>query len=118
VGPFDVTGQLRFFSGGVMNYNGYPTGTALPPPPTPAFNISYNQVPSYFLFNLNGAYHLPTMGGLEAQLYGSINNLFDKQPPIAVGVGSFGATNGFGGTNAAFYDTIGRAYKIGIRMTF
>jgi iron complex outermembrane receptor protein len=124
VGPFDVTGQLRFFSGGVMNYNGYPTGATLPGAPAPgvapppAFNVSYNQVPSYFLFNLNGSYHLPSMGGLEAQLYGSINNVFNKQPPIAVGVGRFGATNGFGGTNAAFYDTIGRAYKIGVRMTF
>jgi iron complex outermembrane receptor protein len=118
-GPFDITGQMRFISGGVMNYNGFPIGATLPAPPAPAgFNMSYNQVPSYFLFNLTGAYRLPAWGSANAQIYGVINNVGNKQPPIAAGVGAFGANNNFGGTNAAFYDTIGRAYKIGVRMSF
>lgn len=115
-GPFDLTGQMRFISGGVMNYNGYPPGATFAP--GTGFNLSYNQVPSYFLFNLTGQYRLPAWGSTNAQIYGVIDNLFDKVPPVAVGAGAFGATNGYGGTNAAFYDTIGRAYKLGIRINF
>jgi hypothetical protein len=35
---------------------------------------------------------------------------------VATGTGFGGAANG--GTNAVFYDTIGRAYKLGLSLTF
>jgi hypothetical protein len=43
------------------------------------------------------------------QVYCVVNNLFDKTPPIAVGGGAFGASNANGGTNAIFFDTLGRS---------
>jgi hypothetical protein len=33
--------------------------------------------------------------------------------PVAVGIGGFGASNNFGGTNATFFDTLGRTFKLG-----
>ncbi len=117
-GPVAVTGQVRYVSAGTMNYNAYPIGTALPAPPAQGFNMATNSVASYQVFNLTGSYRFPSVGGAGVQVFGVVNNLFDKAPPVAVGVGGFGASNTFGGTNATFFDTLGRSFKLGVRMTF
>jgi len=52
------------------------------------------------------------------QLFGVVDNLFNKQPPFASGASAFGLSNGNGGTNPVFYDTLGRMYRVGVRMTF
>jgi outer membrane receptor protein involved in Fe transport len=114
-GPVSVTGQVRFVSEGIMNYNGVPSQFTAP---AGEYSLSTNSVPSYFLFNLNGVYRLPEISGVKMQLFGGINNLLNKVPPFAAGVGAFGATNNFGGTNAVFYDTYGRSFKVGVRATF
>jgi outer membrane receptor protein involved in Fe transport len=48
--------------------------------------------------------------GNSMQLWGSINNLTDEDPPLYGG--------GTGGTNAIFYSTAGREYRMGLRMNF
>jgi len=111
-----VTGQVRYTSSGVMNYYGVTPGdagyaTAAPPLVT----MSANSVPSHEIFTLAGSYDFD-MKGTKLQLFASIDNLFDKDPPIAVGSG-FGG-NGNGGTNPVFFDALGRAYRIGLRATF
>jgi iron complex outermembrane recepter protein len=113
--PFSITGQVRFVSEGQMNYNAVPAGQT---PPAGGYSLNDNKVPSYFLFNLNGAFKLPTVAGVNLTVFGQVNNLFDKVPPVAVGVGGFGANNNFGGTNAVFYDAFGRSFKLGLRGTF
>jgi len=35
-----------------------------------------------------------------------------------VGITAFGLANNNGGTNATFFDTLGRMYRVGVRMTF
>jgi outer membrane receptor protein involved in Fe transport len=118
-GPVTATAQMRYVGSGVMNYNGevpgdpgYPT-----PAPTTKVKMDTNSVSSYEVFALSGSYTFENLGFVKSlQLWGTIDNLFDKDPPIATGTGFGGAVNG--GTNAVFYDTIGRAYKIGIRTTF
>jgi outer membrane receptor protein involved in Fe transport len=52
------------------------------------------------------------------QIYGVVDNLTDKQPPFASGITQFGLANAFGGTNATFFDTLGRMYRVGLRMKF
>jgi iron complex outermembrane receptor protein len=47
---------------------------------------------------------------MTMQLFGTVNNVFDKDPPFAQG--------GTGGTNPVFFDTIGRAYRAGLRVSF
>jgi len=76
-------------------------------------------VPSYAVFSLSGSYMFSDMGPLKSlQIFGVINNLFDKTPPIAVGGGAFGPGNTNGGTNAVFFDTLCRSYRLGLRTTF
>jgi outer membrane receptor protein involved in Fe transport len=43
-------------------------------------------------------------------VFGSINNLLDKTPPFTGG--------GLSGATAQFHDTMGRAYRFGVRMRF
>jgi outer membrane receptor protein involved in Fe transport len=52
------------------------------------------------------------------QVFAAVDNVFDKSPPIAVGGGPFGPSNGFGGSNPVFFDTLGRTYRVGVRTTF
>jgi outer membrane receptor protein involved in Fe transport len=48
------------------------------------------------------------------QVYLTVNNLFDKTPPI-VPIGTLGT---FFPTNAALYDVIGRYYSVGVNFKF
>jgi outer membrane receptor protein involved in Fe transport len=57
------------------------------------------------LFSLNSSYNLQISGMKQFQVFGSINNLFNKDPPWA---------GGFTGA----YDTMGRAYRMGVRLKF
>jgi iron complex outermembrane receptor protein len=107
-GPASVTAQMRFVAHGNMDYND-PSG----------LNYSVNEVPSYQIFTLSGTYNLKNIGSAEnLQLFAVVDNLFDKQPPFASGASAFGLSNANGGTNAVFYDTLGRMYRVGLRMTF
>jgi len=79
--------------------------------------LSTNSVPSYEVFALNAAYTFSDLGIAKTlQVWAGIDNLFDKDPPIATGDGFGGAVNG--GTNPVFFDTMGRYYKLGIRASF
>jgi outer membrane receptor protein involved in Fe transport len=111
---FSITGQARFTGDGKLDLLTPRTG-----PGEPGYNpgltgsVSNNNVPSHTTFNLSGSYDLKLASLERMQLFGSITNLFDKDPP-------FSGNNGFGvgGVNAAFFDTLGRTYRIGLRMTF
>jgi hypothetical protein len=117
-GPLSLTGQGRYISDGIMDYNGLPPGVT-PVPNSGQRNLSVNRVPSYAVFALSGSYMFEDVGALKSlQVFALVDNLFDKEPPVAVGGGAFGPSNGFGGTNPVFFDTQGRTYRLGIRTTF
>src|SRR5699024_7467782 len=63
--------------------------------PQQANSIDDNTVPAYLIWHLTGAYNFDLMGS-RAQLFASIQNLFDKDPPL------IGA--GVGGTNPVLFD--------------
>jgi hypothetical protein len=114
-GPLSVTGQVRYVGDGVMNYNGVVFDGTQPTPPL--VSADRNRVPSYAVTSLNGSYTFSDLGPLKSmQMFLSIDNVFDREPPVATGTGFGGAA--FGGTNAVFYDTLGRAYRLGFRTTF
>jgi len=69
-------------------------------------SVNRNLWPETLLFYLGGAYTLQDRGTRKLQVYGNIDNLLDKQPPI-VAITSQGA-----------YDLIGRAFKVGVRFTY
>ncbi len=75
----------------------------------PVISIEDNALPNYVVWSLNGSYDF-TVSNTEMSVFGTINNLLDKDPPIS-GVG-------VGGTSSIFYDTLGRSYRVGLRATF
>ena len=114
-GPFSSTLQMRYVSSGKHNYLGT-TDTSVPPPPT-FVTLNTNHVPSYQVFSLSGSYNFENLGAVKTlQVFGVIDNLFDRDPPIATGTGFGGQANG--GTNAVFFDTMGRSFRVGVRTTF
>ena len=72
---------------------------------TSASSVSSNRVDARFYVDINGSVKL--LNG-KVELFGEINNLLDKDPPLA-----FSAQ---GGTNHVFFDTIGRYFKGGVRV--
>jgi outer membrane receptor protein involved in Fe transport len=107
-GPVAVTGQVRFVSHGITDYND-PSG----------LNYAVGRVSSYQVFTLSGTYNLKNLATVDnLQLFAVVDNLFNKQPPFASGASAFGLSNGNGGTNPVFFDTLGRMYRVGLRMTF
>ena len=63
--------------------------------------------------NLTLDYGTP-FSGMEGHVYFTVNNLFDKQPPIIPGT--------VPGVNIptviSLYDTVGRAFTVGVRARF
>ena len=118
LGNFTTTAQMRYVSSGKMDYLGVtPSDANYATAPSNFVRMDVNSVPSYEVFALNAAYTFKDLGFAKSlQLWAGIDNLFDKDPPVATGTGFGGSANG--GTNAVFYDTIGRSYKIGLRATF
>ena len=78
-------------------------------------DIDRNHVPAIAYFDLSLSYKFPNVGrGVE--LYGAVQNLLDKDPPVAP---IYGATGFLGtGTNGYLYDVIGRQFRVGVRARF
>ncbi len=76
-------------------------------------SISSNSVPSAVYINISASYRIPMGGGDDrgVEIFGSINNLFDKDPAIAPG------GNGYP-TNPVFFDTYGASFRVGARFNF
>ena len=101
--------QLRYIGSGVFS-NLYRTGTGA------ANTVSNNKVPAFVYLTLSGHINVPFGNEQNFQLFGVINNLLDKDPAMVPS----GAAGGIreSSTNAAFYDVIGRYFRIGARMKF
>ena len=126
-GGFSTTPSVNFVGHGLLNYLGVtPSQTALynkvvaGDPSVKAYGytiLPYNYVPSYFVFSLNMAYSFDNIAGLKGlQVFTQVNNLFNKEPPLAASPGLFNSS--YAGTNPLYFDTMGLAYRMGFRMTF
>jgi outer membrane receptor protein involved in Fe transport len=73
-------------------------------------SVDNNTLKPYFNFALNGSYNLKVGNMRQFQVFGSINNLFDKSPPFTGG--------GISGASAQYHDIMGRSYRFGVRMRF
>lgn len=80
-------------------------------------------LPAVVYLDLGGRYNLGK-GSDKIELYFSVKNLLDKQPPwvSGSGTGSRNSPNGRGGgqgwTNVTYYDFIGRSFSVGARVSF
>lgn len=110
-GPFIATIQSRFVSPGKMDLQNPKTGPDDPAfDPALSYSVTDNTTGTYFLFNLNASYDLKWRNLERFQVFGSINNLFDRDPPFSSGA--------VGGVNAINYDTLGRTFRFGVRLKF
>jgi outer membrane receptor protein involved in Fe transport len=106
-GPFSTTVQVRHISQGRFS-----ASLIGPDDPTysPALTNSINDniVSGRTYLNLSAQYDLWTRGERKLQAFGSIANLFDRAPPLAPGL--------IGYSEPAFFDMIGRTFRIGLRL--
>lgn len=79
-------------------------------------DIDDNSIDSVTYTDLNLRYELETAGNGEWELFASVNNLTDEDPPVVANFGFFGANATQ--TNAGLYDLIGRRYAVGVRFSF
>jgi outer membrane receptor protein involved in Fe transport len=106
-GPFSGTVQLRYIGPGkflTLDAAGLPVreGDA-----TYEGSINDNKVASALYMNLASSFDITS----NIAVFGTLNNVFDKDPAIAPG------GNGYP-TNPVYFDTYGRTYKIGLRVKY
>lgn len=98
---FSTTLTGRYVKGGVLKSEWGP------------LDIDRNEVSDRTYVDLSATYDL-SFGGTQLQLFGVVQNLFDRDPPVSV-VTSGNAFTSIG-TNANFFDTLGRQFRLGLRM--
>jgi len=108
-GPLSVSLQGRYIDSGIYNVlwrqpgdPGYSSASA--------FSVNDNTVDSYLNTTLAARYTLPMFKERSWELFATITNLTDKTPPIA--------PTGDYPTNPAFFDQVGRAFRVGVRADF
>lgn len=102
IGGFSTTLTSRYVSGGVLNKAWGPG------------DIDDNSTASRTYFDLSASYTFARTYGTEMQIFGIVQNLFDKDP--AVSVATSGNAFSSVGTNANFFDTVGRQFRVGVRF--
>jgi iron complex outermembrane receptor protein len=115
-GTFSTTVNVRYVDSGKLNI--LRIGPDDPNyDPTLVNSISDNTVSSATYVSLAASYAMPWGADETAlEIFGVINNLFDKDPPIAPGGGSGGGSNY--PTNPVFFDTLGATFRAGFRLRF
>jgi len=111
-GPFTGTVQARYVGPGrfmVLTAAGGPPIDPSDPDydTTDPNSITDNSVNDAIYINLAASFDVTE----EVQVFGSLNNVFDKDPAIAPG------GNGFP-TNPVYFDTYGRTFRVGARVKF
>jgi hypothetical protein len=78
-------------------------------------NLTYNNnhVESQTLVNATVQYTLRDDGDRQLQVFGTVNNLFDSDPPVAPYNFIFGSP-----TTASVFDVLGRRYTVGFRFRY
>lgn len=104
--PFGVTLQGRYIAPGKFGAIFVGPGD-LGYDPKAANSISNNRVAGRFYLNLSAHVDIDVGAGRKLQFFSTINNLLDKDPPVAPGSHV---------TNPVLFDVVGRAYKVGVRF--
>jgi iron complex outermembrane recepter protein len=108
-GNYGISLQARYISDGVYNPTYVQPGDPGYDPASP-FSINDNTVDSAIYTTLSGRYNFNIGDTRSMELFVSINNLFDKEPPLA--------PDAFYPTNTVYFDQIGRTFRVGVRADF
>jgi iron complex outermembrane recepter protein len=108
-GPLSLTVEGRFIDDGLFD-------STLIGPEQDGYNVNLpnsvntNHVASAVYVNLGARYKLPNAGGRNVELFAGVQNLLDRDPPVA--------PSNQGATNMILFDPLGRAYRAGVRVDF
>ena len=101
-GPFSVFLQGRYIGPGIQDVT-----------LTQGVNIENNSVSSVFYADARIAYDFD-LNGSTVELWGSVTNMFDQDPPITP---TYSAFLGYAiQTNPGVYDVLGRRYTVGLKF--
>lgn len=103
IGRVGFFSQLRYLGSGVYNATYGPE----------QLSAKDNRIGAVAYVDLSVRYDLQALLGHEAQLYAGIDNLLDRDPPVAP-LNFISNT----ATNAAHYDVVGRKFHVGVRAKF
>jgi outer membrane receptor protein involved in Fe transport len=106
-GPFTGTVQVRYVGPGKFLTVDAAGNLVHEGDATYEGSIADNHVKSAVYVNLSTSYDLTR----NVALFGTMNNLFDKDPSVAPG------GNGYP-TNPVYFDTYGRTFKVGVRVKY
>ena len=116
IGGFGMTWDVRYIPKGIYDIR---KSTALPN--SDVNSINDNTVGSALYVGLSTSYKFALGGRSNAEIFLSIRNLFDKDPPGTAtnsnGTSGYVAGNG-GPTNPVFFDTLGARWRAGVRVNF
>lgn len=108
-GPLSLSLEGRFIDDGLFD-------STLIGPEQKGYNIDLpnsintNHVASAVYVNLGARYKLPSAAEQNIELFLGVQNLFDRDPPVA--------PSNQGATNMILFDPLGRSYRAGVRMSF
>ena len=107
---FTSTFETRYVGSGSLN------ATWLESPPgdpsnTRLLSVSDNSVDDAYYLSWSGSFDFQRAEGNAIQLFWVVNNLLDKDPPVAPGGNAYP-------TNPVFFDTLGLRYRAGVRISF
>ena len=108
--PFSAQVQVRHISDGVFQVTNIGPGQTGYSPLLPN-SVSDNLVGAVTYVNFNAQARLWERGEQRLELFGVVNNLFDKDPPNNL-------PSSFGPTNNVLYDVVGRSYRLGVRLNY
>ncbi|MEO6388069.1 MAG: hypothetical protein ABIT16_05350, partial [Croceibacterium sp.] len=106
-GPFSIFFQGRLIGKGNRTYL---IGGA---PAVEGVNIADNSVPSVFYADIRLGYEFE-LGDSSAELWGSVTNLLDRDPPVTGYYSTFtGSSTQY---NAGLFDVLGRRFTVGVKL--
>ncbi len=107
---FTSTFETRYVGSGSLNVTWFesPPGD---PSNTRLLSVNDNSVDDAYYLNWSGSYDFRAQEDSQIQVFWVINNLLDKDPPIAPGGNAYP-------TNPVFFDTLGQRYRAGVRVSF
>jgi outer membrane receptor protein involved in Fe transport len=82
---------------------------------TGANSINRSKVPAFVYLNPSASYRIPLPQSRSVELFATVNNLLDTDPPM-IPSGAAGGINE-SSTNGQFYDVVGRFFRFGARFT-
>jgi outer membrane receptor protein involved in Fe transport len=109
----------RGVSDGVVNNAYIECASNCPPSVAPYYTINDNSVDGEVYFD-GYASRSFAMRGLDAEVFLHVKNLFDTDPVLVDAPSGQGAENaiGYPVTNRSLYDTLGRSFRLGMRLNF